>query len=110
MSEARRSIVASPDVELLAGTVEVRAKEKDGPAEFDMVAYTGVDFPRYWGRLVVDLDGITGDDTMAILREHDDRAPIGVCTSRKLEGEGDKRRLRLRGHMLSNPVAREVMA
>ena len=73
---------------------------------FRMLAYTGAEIARWYGRLAIDLKGIEADEKTAILLEHYDMKPVAVCTDKALAAEG----LVLSGHMLTNPTAREICA
>jgi hypothetical protein len=63
---------------------------KDGAEQrrFRMVAYSGATIGRYWGRLAIDLKGIACDSRLAILFEHNDEKPVGVCDKHALTDEG----------------------
>jgi hypothetical protein len=84
--------------------LELRASSKDGPRTFSMLAYTGIEIGRLWGRMAVELEGIERDEKMAMLLEHDDHQPVAVCTSHKIT----KRGLELEGYFLSTPEAQKV--
>lgn len=110
LSDAKRELLASRDVVLLRDEKGQRitlATAKAGERRsFQMLAYTGATVERWYGPMTIDLQGIEADQTFAILFEHMDTRPVGVCTKRSV-GEGG---LVLEGHMLSNPQAQELAA
>lgn len=113
LSDAKRELLGSRDVVVLnrenggSTLVEKLASEKTDKGErrtFEMLAYTGVEISRWYGRLVIDLKGIESDGRVAILYEHNDLKPVGVATEKATTEKG----LVLRGHLLSNEAAREI--
>lgn len=64
----------------LSGDVSIQAK-KDGESKslptFDMIAYTGAIISQGWGRTIVDLQGVSYKDKMAILANHNPETPVG---------------------------------
>lgn len=80
-------------------------QEQDELGSFDILAFTGVAVDRWWGKLVLDTDGIRHGKQTTLLLEHNDHAPIGVCMEHLKEGRG---RLRLRGHFLRKEASPEA--
>jgi hypothetical protein len=61
---------------------------KDGQTktgEFDITAYTGAVVDRWWGKLAIDVDGITAKDRMPIFREHAREVVVGYSLSNRKE-------------------------
>jgi len=73
--------------------VAVLAADGEKPRRFSMLAYTGAEFDRWYGRAVIDLSGIEGPDKLPILLNHRDAQVVGYADNRKLTSEG----LRLEG-------------
>jgi len=111
LSPAKRTLLSADDVVLLSadhGGAHVELAKAEGPDKrrtFSMLAYTGVDFPRFWGRMVIDLAGVEAPESLAMLHEHHDEEPVAVATKCAIDDEG----IHLTGHMLSNAKAREVV-
>lgn len=54
---------------------------------FEILAYTGAEVERWWGRLAIDLDGIRAAQQMPIFRDHDPGKIVGYSTeSRAADG------------------------
>ena len=53
---------------------------------FDIDAYTGAVVDRWWGKLVVDVAGITASQQMPIFRNHDHNEIVGYSTSTRNDG------------------------
>jgi phage major head subunit gpT-like protein len=87
---------ASETIEKLLITREgVQLLKADGekPRRFSMLAYTGAEFQRWYGRAMIDMAGIEGPDRLPILLNHDDSKVAGFADDRKLTSDG----LRLEG-------------
>lgn len=73
--------IPSGDVEALAGD----DGKKDG-RDFRMTAYTGAEFDRWYGRVIVDLTGMeVASDRLPILVEHMRDARAGVSKSARID-------------------------
>ena len=80
------SLTFSAPVQLLKAEP---AGEPSAPAVltgFEILAYTGVEIERFWGRMVVALDGIKSAQRMPIFRDHDPSRIVGYSTSATSEG------------------------
>lgn len=73
--------------------------------EWKMLAHTGQVVSRWWGRLVLDMDGASYQQKLALLKDHSTYQPLGFSTSI----ERTKRGLEARGKLLSNELADEVI-
>lgn len=75
-------------LDIPAGAVETLAAAdgaRDG-RDFRMLAYTGAEFDRFYGRVIVDLAGMqVASDKMPILVEHQRDRRAGVATSCKVD-------------------------
>lgn len=91
--------------ERLSGRAEVLAAT-DGPRRFRMVANTGSEFTRSYGRAVVDLAGLSVPDKLPILLNHDEDAVVGFADSHELTSEG----LVLSGVLLESEAAGKRVA
>lgn len=86
----------------LKGTVEVlSAAAPDGPRRFRMVAYTGAEFARFYGRCVADLSGLSAPAKLPILVNHNEDAVAGYADSQTLTEKG----LVLEGPLLTDEPA-----
>jgi len=74
--------------ERLSGMVEVLSGTGTGPRRFRMVANTGAEFMRRYGRAVADLSGMTVPKKLPILLNHDEDAVVGYADSHALTAEG----------------------
>ena len=72
---------------------------------FQMLAHTGKVVSRWWGNLVLDMDGAQFKQKLALLKDHYTSAPLGFST----KIERTKRGLEATGKMLSNAQADEVI-
>ena len=73
--------------------------------EWRMLAHTGQVVSRWWGRLVLDMDGASFRQKLALLKDHSTYQPIGYST----KIERTKRGLEATGKLLSNELADEVL-
>lgn len=73
--------------------------------EWRMLAHTGKVVSRWWGRLVLDMDGAKYRPKLALLKDHDASSPIGYST----KIERTKRGIEASGKMLTNQLADEVI-
>ena len=90
--------------ELLAeGAPQAQAPEV--AREWRMLAHTGQVVSRWWGRLVLDMDGAGFRQKLALLKDHSTYQPIGYST----KIERTKRGLEATGKLLSNELADEVL-
>jgi phage major head subunit gpT-like protein len=74
--------------------------------EWKMLAHTGQIVSRWWGRLVLDMDGAKFAQKLALLKDHRTDQPIGYSTK---VGRTDKG-IEASGKLLSNPIADEVLS
>lgn len=81
-------------VEFLAATAEELAAGKRKGRRFRMSAYTGATILRWWGSMVIDLDGIEAGSKTPILMAHDDQAIVGFSDR---EERGPRKGLVLEG-------------
>jgi phage major head subunit gpT-like protein len=103
-SRAKTRLMADRAERLSAEKIELLAPSKDEPRKFSMLAYTGIEIGRGWGRMIVDLAGVERDERMVMLLEHDDRSPVAVCTKHEVTKKG----LVLSGYFLPTEHAAEV--
>lgn len=73
--------------------------------EWKMLAHTGQVVSRWWGRLVLDMDGAQFQQKLALLKDHDTAQPIGYSTSI----ERTKKGIEARGKLLTSDLADEVL-
>lgn len=73
--------------------------------EWRMLAHTGQIVSRWWGRLVLDMDGASFRQKLALLKDHDTSQPIGYSTSI----ERTKRGIEAAGKLVSSEIADEVL-
>ena len=73
--------------------------------EWKMLAHTGQVVSRWWGRLVLDMDGASYRQKLALLKDHDTAQPIGYSTSI----ERTKRGIEASGKLVSGETADEVL-
>lgn len=77
------------------------ASAEDGPKvarEWKMLAHTGQVISRWWGRLVLDMDGAKYRQKLALLQDHRTDLPIGFSTKIQRTERG----IEARGRMLAN--------
>lgn len=87
------------NVELLASTDAAG----EGPRRFSMLAYTGAVVDRFWGRLVIDLDGLDcGNGKRPILYGHSERVAFSESIERTPRG------IEIRGQFLGNDLAEDI--
>lgn len=72
---------------------------------FQMLAHTGKIVSRWWGNLILDMDGARYRQKLALIKDHRPDQPLGFSTSIKRT----KRGLEATGRMLSNQAADEVI-
>ncbi len=90
-AESAEFLAASPD--------------KTAPREYRMVGYTGAEFGRYFGRVVIDLAGMAIEKSLPAFGEHNRDQRIGYGTG-KIEGG----KLLIQGRLLSNECAQSYAA
>ncbi len=64
----------------------LRSSENKELTGFDIEAYTGAVVDRWWGKLVVAVDGISAKQQMPIFRNHDHMEIVGYSTSATVDG------------------------
>ena len=64
----------------------LKEPEADTLTGFDIDAYTGAVVDRWWGKLVVAVDGIQASQQMPIFRDHDHGQIVGYSTSTSADG------------------------
>jgi hypothetical protein len=88
-----------------AGSVELLKADAAGALRsFRMLAYTGAEIMRWYGRVVVDMDGLTVPKKLPILLNHDANLVAGYATSSEVTGKG----LVLTGALLSGEAGPRV--
>jgi hypothetical protein len=98
--------MARPSQEKLTqATVVLSKEEKDKPRRFRMVAYTGVQFSRMWGQMMIDLKGIDLDGgKLPMLLDHQ-ALPCAVADKRCIDKDEG---LILEGYFLDTEHAKHV--
>lgn len=81
-----------------------KESETDELGSFDILAYTGACVDRWWGDMVIDVDGIRHEKQTTLLLEHNDQKPLGVIMKHKKGSDG----LRLSGHFLGSEASPEA--
>jgi hypothetical protein len=71
---------------------------------FQMLAHTGKVVSRWWGNLVLDMDGAKFRQKLALLKDHMTSRPLGFSTKIERTSRG----IEAKGKLLSNNDAREV--
>lgn len=84
---------------------EEESKPETASRSFQMLAHTGKLISRWWGNLVLDMDGARFRKKLPLLKDHRTDQPLGFSTSI----ERTRRGLEARGRMLSNEQAAEVI-
>jgi phage head maturation protease len=79
----------------LSGSVEALAAETGQAPRFRMLAYTGAEITRAYGKAIGDLSGIHVPEKLPILLNHDENAVVGYA---------DKAEVTARGLELSGPI------
>lgn len=75
------------------------------PCEFKMLAYTGAAVKRWYGDLVIDLDGLdVGAQKKPILLQHDDTQRAGFSSAIEKTARG----LEIAGTLLDNPTGNDI--
>jgi len=72
-------------VTLSAPVILREAPEGKAKTEFDITAYTGAVVDRWWGKLAIDVDGITAKNKMPVFREHTRDLIVGYSLSHRKE-------------------------
>lgn len=80
-------------------------QEPNVAREWKMLAHTGQVVSRWWGRLVLDMDGAAFRQKLALLKDHRTDQPIGYSTSI----ERTKRGIEATGKLVSSELADEVL-
>lgn len=77
-------------VERLKSGVELLVADPAGTTRrrFRVLAYTGVELTRGWGRMVIDLQGIEGPAKLPTLLDHQDEEIVGFCDKREMTPQG----------------------
>lgn len=88
-----------------AAAGDANTPSPDVAREWRMIANTGAVVSRWWGRLVLDLEGAKFRQKLALLKDHDVTMPLGYST----KIERTKRGLEASGKLLSNELADEVI-
>lgn len=91
--------------ELLAEPAGEGAPAKDVARQWSMLAHTGKVVSRWWGRLVLDMDGAKYRQKLALLKDHNASEPIGYST----KVERTKRGIEASGRMLTSELADQVI-
>lgn len=84
---AADSLIFSAPVQLLKAERQGEAGGTESALSgFEILAYSGVEIERFWGRMVIALDGIKSAQRMPIFRDHDPSRIVGYSTSATSEG------------------------
>ncbi len=91
--------------EKLTREIAILKREEGKPRRFRMAAYTGVQFSRWWGQMVIDLAGIEEipERGLPMLLDHSP-SPVGVADTMEIGDEG----LVLEGYFLDTDAAKHV--
>lgn len=81
------ALVAERDVKL-TGKLEALAAEPGKAPRFSMLAYTGAEIDRFYGKAIGDLSGIKCPEKLPILLNHDEDAVVGYADKAELTGQG----------------------
>lgn len=81
------------------------SQEPNVAREWKMLAHTGQVVSRWWGRLVLDMDGAAFRQKLALLKDHRTDQPIGYSTSIKRTDRG----IEASGKLVSSEIADEVL-
>ena len=82
------------------------AEAEGAKPRFSMLGYTGALITGFWDDFIIDLSGMTANDTFAILRQHAPDRVVGVATSWSVDDAG----FHIEGDFLSSTEdAREVL-
>lgn len=107
MGKASKAKAATKAERLDSRVVLLRAESlNDSVRRFRMVAYTGAEVGRCWGRLVVDLQGIKVPEKLPILLNHNPDQVVGYADEHELGDDG----LVLEGPLVPTPEAARVEA
>jgi hypothetical protein len=90
--------------ELLAED-EAKPNEPQVSRQWSMLAHTGKVVSRWWGRLVLDMDGAHYRQKLALLKDHDTTQPLGFSQKIKRTDRG----IEASGRLLTNELADEVI-
>jgi phage head maturation protease len=100
------AIVAEHQV-TLSGTVDtLKGAESGQPRRFRMVAYTGAEVTRSYGRAIADLSGISIPSKLPILLNHDENSVVGYADKAELTERG----LELSGQIIEDEPAGKRVA
>lgn len=106
-NDKAKNLILTAPVELLRGAPGDAPEASAAITGFDLSAYTGAVVERFWGRLVIALDGITASQQMPVFLGHDQDRIVGYA---QRAGNEDGA-FRVRGvFSQSTDAAQEVMA
>lgn len=91
----------------LSAKLKGEGDEKEDPDEgtFLIRAYSGKLVDRWWGKMILNLAGMSREKQTTQLLEHMDLRPVGVITKHEID---DKLGLMLRGHMLDDEACADA--
>lgn len=92
-------VIVATDERLIgeAGSIELLKADTKGLRPFSMLAYTGAEVSRWYGRVVVDMAGMSVPNKLPILLNHDCDRVAGYATAHELTEKG----LTLKGSLLT---------
>lgn len=108
ITEKTKAPLAACQLLLTETRFELLAADAAAPQmkrEWSMLANTGKVIQRYWGSLVLDLEGAAYGQRVALLMDHATQLRLGFSTEIKLTPRG----LMAKGKLLDNDMAAEVM-
>jgi phage head maturation protease len=100
------AIVAEREVKLTGSVDVLKGASAGEPRRFHMLAYTGAEVQRLYGKAVADLNGITVPTKLPILLNHDENAVVGYADKCELTSRG----LELSGRLIEDEPAGKRVA
>lgn len=64
------------------------AESEGAKPRFSMLGYTGALITCFWEDFIIDLAGMTANETFAVLRQHDPNRVVGIATSWNVDASG----------------------
>ncbi|MGR9045630.1 MAG: hypothetical protein ACU83N_10060 [Gammaproteobacteria bacterium] len=84
-NEIKLSDAKCQELSLVAPVTLAKEDNKKG-SDFEIEAYTGAVVDRWWGRLAIDVDGISSKKNMPIFRDHIQNQIVGYSNDTRKEG------------------------
>lgn len=91
--------------EFAIGAADKAAPNAEASREWSMLAHTGKVISRWWGQLVLDMDGAKYRQKLALLKDHNTEQLLGYSTKIERTDRG----LEASGRLLGNQLADEVL-